>query len=170
MKSWLRLPLSFAATDAIRVADEAPLWGADFLPASGTVGSEAMHGFGTGLYLQAASKVKNLPVKSVLLFSLGFFTAGDGFFPTTRADSEKRVAAGVTWALLGTLDRAMQGKEPREKIIAKLKDGKKLSELTKAEKESIPEDVRTLCPRSEEHTSPDRKSTRLNSQIGRAHV
>ena len=144
MKSWLRLPLSFAATDAIRVADEAPLWGADFLPASGTVGSEAMHGFGIGIYLAGASKIKNLPIKSTLLFGLGFMTAGDGFFPKTRADSEKRVAAGVTWALLGALDRGMQGKEPREKIIAKLKDGKKLSELTKAEKESIPEDARTL--------------------------
>ena len=136
--SWLRLPLSFAATDAIRVADEAPMWGTD------SISSEAMHGFGTGLYLYGASKVKNLPIKSLLLFGLGFTTAGDGFLPKTRADSEKRVAAGITWALLGSLDRAMQGKTPREKIITKLKDGKKIAELTKEEKESIPEDIKTL--------------------------
>jgi len=136
--SWLRLPLSFAATDAIRVADEAPMWGTD------SISSEAVKGFGTGVYLYGASKVKNLPIKSLLLFGLGFTTAGDGFIPKTRADSEKRVAAGITWALLGAFDRAMQGKEPREKIIAKLKDGKKIADLTKEERESIPEDVKTL--------------------------
>ena len=137
-KSWLRLPLSFAATDAIRVADEAPLTGTD------SVSSEALKGFGTGLWLGWASKIKNLPIKSSMLFGLGFVTAGDGFFPTTRADSEKRVAAGVTWALLGAFDRAMQGKEPREKIIKKLEGGKKVAELTKEEVAAIPEDVKTV--------------------------
>ena len=137
-ESWLRLPVSFAATDAIRVADEAPMWGTD------SISSEAVKGFGTGVYLYGASKIKNLPVKSLMLFGLGFVTAGDGFLPKTRADSEKRVAAGITWALLGTLDRAMQGKTSREKIVAELKKGKKIAELTKEEKESIPEDVKTL--------------------------
>jgi hypothetical protein len=137
MKSFLRLPLSFAATDAIRVADDAPLWGTD------SVSSEALKGFGTGLWLGIASKVKSLPVKSLMLFSLGFTTAGDGFFPTTRADSEKRVAAGITWAALGAMDRVFQGKEPREKIIKKLEGGKKVAELTKEEIESIPEDIKT---------------------------
>ena len=136
--SWLRLPLSFAATDAIRVADEAPVWGTD------SIASEAVKGFGTGVYLYGASKVKNLPVKSLMLFGLGFVTAGDGFIPTTRADSEKRVAAGITWALLGVFDRVIQKKLPREKIIAKLQNGKKIAELTKEERESIPEDVKTL--------------------------
>ena len=136
--SWLRLPLSFAATDAIRVADEAPTWGAD------SIASEAVKGFGTGLYLYGASMVKNLPVKSLMLFGLGFVTAGDGPIPTTRADTEKRVAAGITWALLGSLDRVIQKKSPREKIVTKLKDGKKIAELTKEERESIPEDIKTL--------------------------
>jgi len=136
--SWLRLPLSFAATDAIRVADEAPMWGTD------SISNEAVKGFGTGVYLYGASKVKNLPIKSLMLFGLGFVTAGDGFIPTSRADSEKRVAAGLTWALLGAFDRVIQKKLPREKIIAKLKDGKKIAELTKEERESIPEDVKTL--------------------------
>ena len=44
-ESWLKLPVSFAATDAIRVADEAPMWGTD------SISSEAVKGFGTGVYL-----------------------------------------------------------------------------------------------------------------------
>ena len=135
--SWLRLPVSFAATDAIRVADEAPLTGSD------SVSSEALKGFGMGLYLHGASKIKNLPIKSLMLFGLGFVTAGDGVLPTTRADSEKRVAAGLTWAALGAIDRVFQRKEPREKIIKKLEGGKKISELTKEEVAAIPEDVKT---------------------------
>ena len=134
---FLRLPLSFAATDAIRVADEAPIWGTD------SIAMEGLKGFGMGTYLYGASKVKNLPVKSMLLFGLGFVTAGDGFIPKTRADSEKRVAAGLTWAALGALDRVIQKKEPRQKIISKLEKGKKVSELTKEEIQSIPEDIKT---------------------------
>ena len=85
-----------------------------------------------------------LPFKKLpFLFLWGFVTAGDGILPTTRADNEKRVAAGITWALLGSIDRVLQGKEPREKIIKKLEGGKKISELTKEEVAAIPEDVKT---------------------------